>query len=212
MTVSGAGVQDVAGNFGSGARSQTWTLELGKPAAPFNLFITPDLGVSPGDGLTSSNNVTLGGTLTEANLTVRVYDDTIGIDFLGAASVVGTSFTKPLSFDVLGAHILRLYAADAAQNVSSNVTFNAFIVSVSAHRDLAGRHTLTETDTGRHARCDVLGSHQHSNLYTRRSDTEAKWRQLDQRGGERGANQRRNLPGVESDRIQHPASAATSYR
>jgi hypothetical protein len=126
MTVNGAGVQDAASNFGSGVRSQTWTLELGKPVAPFNMFITPDLGVSPGDGRTSSNNVTLGGTLAETNLTVRVIDDTLGID-LGVANIVGTAFTKPLSFDVLGAHILRLYAVDAAQNVSSNVTFNVFI-------------------------------------------------------------------------------------
>jgi hypothetical protein len=126
MTVSGAGVQDAAGNFGSGVRSQTWTLELTKPAAPFNVFISPDLGVSAIDGRTTSNNITLGGLLGETNLTVRVYDDTLGLD-LGTAIINGASFTKALSFDILGAHALRLFAVDAAQNVSSNVNFNVFI-------------------------------------------------------------------------------------
>jgi Lectin C-type domain/Bacterial pre-peptidase C-terminal domain/CARDB len=126
LRVSAAGVQDPAGNFGSGSLSQTWTLQLAKPAAPRQLVINPDLGLSATDGRTATNQVVLGGSLGASNLTVQIYDDSLGL-YLGNAAVNGTNFTRALGFDVLGAHTLRVYAVDQAQNVSSNAFVNLFL-------------------------------------------------------------------------------------
>ncbi|MDB6030291.1 MAG: hypothetical protein JWM16_629, partial [Verrucomicrobiales bacterium] len=126
LTANASGVRDLAGNFGSGSVSQSWTLKLTKPGKPLSLAITPDLGVSASDGLTASNSVTLSGAVTETNVTVRVYDDTMGID-LGLASITGTNFTKAIGFSALGAHNLRIYAVDPAQNLSANTFFTVFV-------------------------------------------------------------------------------------
>jgi hypothetical protein len=126
LVVSTTGIQDPAGNSGFGTRTQTWTLDLTKPIEPRQLTILPDTGASAIDALTASNQVVLAGTLTETGLTVRVYDDTVGAD-LGTATVTGTTFSKPINFAAAGAHALRIYSVDAAQNVSSNVTFQVFL-------------------------------------------------------------------------------------
>ena len=79
LTVNGADVSDLAGNAGVNAMSTAWTLITIPPAAPANLGISPDNGVSSSDGLTDTGSVTLSGTLSEPGLTVDVLDATTGM-------------------------------------------------------------------------------------------------------------------------------------
>jgi hypothetical protein len=124
--VSAAGVADLAGNAGTGSTNESWQIILGAPAAPTDLFITPDLGISSTDGLTSTNAITLFGTIATNNLTVRVFDATVGSD-LGTATVTGTNFSAPLSFTIEGMHHLQITAVDAAGNVSTPSFFELFL-------------------------------------------------------------------------------------
>jgi hypothetical protein len=145
LTVSASGIQDLAGNSGFGTRSVTWTLDLTKPGAPQQLALQPDTGLSASDALTASNQVALVGRVLETNLTVRVYDDTLGVD-LGAAAMSGTNFSLPITFDVAGSHMLRIYSVDESQNVSSNVLFNVFLDQAPPDGELAAVNPSLRTN------------------------------------------------------------------
>ena len=126
LTVSAAGVADLAGNPGSGTTNESWQLVLEIPATPTNLAIVPDMGISSTDGLTSTNNITFIGTVGASNLNVRVYDATTATD-LGLATVVGTNFSINLAFAIEGLHHLQANAIDAAGNASLGAFFDVFL-------------------------------------------------------------------------------------
>jgi hypothetical protein len=126
LTGEAAGIQDLAGNSGSGSISETWLMDTTPPAAPVNLAIAPDLGVSATDARTSASAVTFSGTLAETNLSVRLYDVNTRAD-LGEAVVVGTNFSHILTFVSPGAHQIRARAIDQAGNVSPDVFLPLFI-------------------------------------------------------------------------------------
>ncbi len=117
LTVDATGVQDLAGNHGVGSTNVSWQMILDTPPTPTNLVMTPDLGVSNTDGLTSTNPVTLLGTVAGTNLSVRVFDTSTATD-LGLAVLDGTNFSAVLRFAADGTHRLRVTAIDAAGNVS----------------------------------------------------------------------------------------------
>ena len=123
FTVSAAGVEDLAGNVGSGTASDTWVLLTTPPAAPTDLAISPNTGVSA--GLTDTGAVTLTGTLSEPDLTVDVFDAATNTD-LGFATVTGTSFSIALNLPA-GSNPLQVTAVDAAGNSSPAADFTAFI-------------------------------------------------------------------------------------
>ena len=123
FTVSAAGVQDLAGNEGSGTASDTWVLLTTPPAAPTDLAISPNTGVS--SGLTDTGKVTLTGTLSEPDLTVDFFDAATNTD-LGFATVNGTSFSIALNLPA-GSNPLQVTAEDAAGNTSPAADFTAFI-------------------------------------------------------------------------------------
>ncbi|PWU11941.1 MAG: hypothetical protein C5B50_22285 [Verrucomicrobia bacterium] len=126
FVVDASSIQDLAGNSGTGSTNESWHIILGSPAPPSQLYITPDLGISASDGLTSTNAVTVWGSLGASNLTVRITDDTTGAD-LGTANISGTNFSQSLNFSVLGQHHLRLTAIDIAGNESQSAFFDLFL-------------------------------------------------------------------------------------
>ena len=121
FTVSAAGVEDLAGNTGTGSASDTWVLLTTPPAAPTDLAISPNTGATP--GLTDTGAVTLTGTLSESGLTVDVMDGTTD---LGFATVTGTTFSIALNLPA-GANQLEVTADDATGNVSPSASFNVFV-------------------------------------------------------------------------------------
>lgn len=126
LTVNAAAISDAAGNSGSGSFSENWQMDTTQPTAPANIAVNPDNGISGSDGLINTNAVTLTGLLSETNLTVRIIDTTRGTDF-GEATVTGTTFSRALELVGAGAHRLRIYAVDAAANVSADRFFDVFV-------------------------------------------------------------------------------------
>ncbi|MCB1126856.1 MAG: hypothetical protein KDM81_10190, partial [Verrucomicrobiae bacterium] len=51
LSVDAAGVQDAAGNQGSGTATSAWTMDLTPPEAPTGIVVQPDTGISAADGL-----------------------------------------------------------------------------------------------------------------------------------------------------------------
>jgi CARDB/Divergent InlB B-repeat domain/Bacterial Ig-like domain len=129
LTVNAGGVADLAGNPGSGSTNESWQMILETPPPPTNLVITPDLGISSSDGLTSTNNITLSGTLGASNLAVQVFDATSATS-LGAATVNGTNFSIALAFTTEGMHRLQANAVDGAGNVSLATFLNVFLDAI----------------------------------------------------------------------------------
>jgi len=127
LTVSAAGVEDFAGNTGTGSASDTWVLDTTAPAAPTDLAISPNTGATP--GLTDTGSVTLTGTLAESGLAVDVMD---GNTDLGYANVTGTSFSIALNLPT-GANQLVATASDPAGNVSPSTTFSVFVDASPLH-------------------------------------------------------------------------------
>ena len=125
LTIDSTTVQDLAGNAGSGSRSVSWTVDTTAPEPAGGLSISPDTGLNDSDGVTSSNTVTLSGTLSEADLIVTIYDETTGAD-LGPATVNGLSFAKEITFTSPGTHRLRVEVADPAGN-TADATLDVFI-------------------------------------------------------------------------------------
>jgi hypothetical protein len=139
LTVNGAGITDLAGNPVRGSATSSWRLDLGKPLDPTRLAITPDLGRSSSDALTSTQRVAFTGSVAESNLTVRLFDISTKAD-LGVALMNGTNFSKALELTA-GAHRIRAHASDGAANVSGDVFLNVFV-------DLVGPGAaLQEIDT-----------------------------------------------------------------
>ncbi len=123
LTVNGTDVSDLAGNAGTNSLSISWVEDTSLPAAPSDLAISPNTGVST--GLTDTGAVTLTGSLGATGLTVDVFDATTDTD-LGPATVDGTSFSLALNLPA-GATELEVTAADAAGNASPAATFNVFV-------------------------------------------------------------------------------------
>ena len=73
LTVNGTDVSDLAGNAGTNSLSTSWVMETTVPAAPSDLAISPNTGVSA--GLTDTGIVTLTGSLAGTGFTVDVFDD-----------------------------------------------------------------------------------------------------------------------------------------
>ena len=126
LTVDSAGVQDLAGNVGSGAASATWVMDTSAPDAPTNVALTPDRGVSATDGLTNTGKVTITGNVDAPGLNVRVYDFTTGQE-IGFAAANGLTFAVPINVTSVGHHVLWVNAVDVAGNDSDNTVLDAFI-------------------------------------------------------------------------------------
>jgi hypothetical protein len=123
LTVNGTDVSDLAGNAGANSLSTSWVEDTSLPAAPSDLAIAPNTGIST--GLTDTGAVTLTGTLGATGLTVDVFDATTDTD-LGAAAVNGLSFSLALDLPA-GATELEVTAEDAAGNTSPAAIFNVFV-------------------------------------------------------------------------------------
>ena len=99
LTVDGDGVQDLAGNVGSGEASASWVMETIPPDAPTDVALTPDRGVSASDGLTDTEQVSIIGSVDAPGLNIRVYDNTTGHE-IGFAPADGLTFSIPVDLGV----------------------------------------------------------------------------------------------------------------
>jgi hypothetical protein len=121
MTVSGAGLEDLAGNAGVGTVVETWIMDTTRPASPTNLRIEPDRGVSASDGQTNTGTVTILGDVASDVVEVVLFDLTTATDLEEARPVDG-QFSKILSLTP-GQHRIRVRAIDAAANTNAVDSF-----------------------------------------------------------------------------------------
>lgn len=125
LTVDGGGVADLAGNFGAGVLSSTWTIDLDSPDAPTNLALSTFSGAVT-DGMVNSRNAVVSGDLSEPGLTVVVEDATTETEL---ARVVASepSFSLPIDFPSFGQHQLRITLVDSAGNTTEATIDDLFV-------------------------------------------------------------------------------------
>ncbi len=122
FTVNTGGIQDLAGNSGTGSSAVSWNLVTAPLSAPTNLAISPDTGYSSTDGITNVSNVAFTGTLSEPGLTVYV---SIDGNLLPNVTVAGTTFSQNLTLQP-GKNTITVYAVDSAGNVSATTSYTAY--------------------------------------------------------------------------------------
>ena len=127
FSVDASGVRDLAGNAGLGSVSESWTMDTTKPAAPSGLALVPDRGVSSTDLLINTLRPTLTGSLGEPGIDVKVYDLTTQRELAVGRPASGNRFSLPLDLQTPGTHRLRVYAVDAAANLSADATLGVFV-------------------------------------------------------------------------------------
>ncbi|MCY2986427.1 MAG: FG-GAP-like repeat-containing protein [Planctomycetota bacterium] len=126
LSVDAAGIQDLAGNAGTGTASETWVMDTTAPAAPTGLAISPDRGVSATDGLTNTTRLLVSGTVLEPGLRIHVSDTTNGAD-LGIATSNATGFTLSVDLGTAGTHQLVIQAVDPAGNFATTAFLDVFV-------------------------------------------------------------------------------------
>ena len=142
-------IADAAGNAGSGTAVKTWTIDKSAPAqlAGFSLAAFCDLGESDSDARTSTRDLTLVGTLPEAGLRVRIYQQsgTRGRTLLRELTPDGTALETAVK--VQGGHsTLIAELTDAAGN-TSETSLSVFVdeLAVSAKFQEEYEEVLTES-------------------------------------------------------------------
>jgi hypothetical protein len=150
LTVDAQGVADLAGNAGTGQATASWVMDTTPPAAPTNLRIDPDRGISDSDGRTNTATVTFSGEVAEQPLTVQLFNVTTETD-LGRVEASEFMFSKTIILGTPGHHRLRAQAIDQAGNFSAASFFDVFI-------DLAPPRVATVLGGPAAMRTEPLGS------------------------------------------------------
>ena len=112
------GVTDISGNTASGIVEQSWTVFRTTPKAVTGLMITPDLGFSDNDALTSSGTVSAIMTVNEPGSRIQLYQNDKGNRTLLAdtSNVKIGSFILPITFTIVGNLILEAHCLDSYKN------------------------------------------------------------------------------------------------
>ena len=123
LTVVGNGLQDAAGNAGSGRASVSWTVDTVPPAAVAGLRIEPDLGESDADGVTCEAEVTVRGTLPADAASVTVlarYGSGAETVLVQPFAPEGTELACEVTLPWSGALELLVRCTDAVGNASES--------------------------------------------------------------------------------------------
>ena len=112
------GVTDIAGNSAAGMFEQNWTVYRATPKAVTNLRITPDLGFSDTDAVTSSASVSAVMTVNEPGSRIQLFQNDNGKRTLLAdtSNVKTGTLTLPVEFTIIGNLILEAHCLDSYTN------------------------------------------------------------------------------------------------
>lgn len=127
-------ITDIAGNFSSEEVNQEWIVKRTPPMAVTNLHITPDLGFSDSDNITSTRNLTASMTVNEADSQIKLYLSNQGNPILLADvpnAKTGT-LSIPVNFDYSGNLTLQAVCIDKYGNkanteISISIDETAFV-------------------------------------------------------------------------------------
>ncbi len=111
-------IRDLAGNLGSGVESQQWTVDRTAELTITNLNISPDLGFSATDGITSVLSVDVSFEITDEARDIAVYQNDNGILSLLATQTSATSgmLTFPVTFVTGGQTSIEVWMEDLQGN------------------------------------------------------------------------------------------------
>ncbi|MDF1571239.1 MAG: CARDB domain-containing protein [Bacteroidales bacterium] len=125
---------DGTGNSGTGTEVYNWTVDRNPPAQVENLRISPDLGYSDTDGITSTRNVQVLMDLLEDEVTVELFENDFGtLTMLADSSMVNAGpLSFPVRFTTAGNINLEVHVTD--KNDNSSVTKLPVVVDESALR------------------------------------------------------------------------------
>ncbi len=82
MILDLSGVEDTYGNKGTGTSEFSWKVDRSLPAKATNLAISPDLGHSSTDGITSTRSLTVSMDISQADISVEIYEKSVGTEIL----------------------------------------------------------------------------------------------------------------------------------
>jgi len=111
-------VVDLADNAGGGSNIQNWTVDRTPELVISNLNISPDLGFSSTDGITSVLAVDLSFNISEDARDIFIYQNDNGLLNLlnGISSAVAGTHTFPLTFPTGGQTIVEVWMEDLGGN------------------------------------------------------------------------------------------------
>jgi len=114
-------VFDRAGITGEGTVSHTWRVDRSPPAAVQNLSISPDLGYSDSDGITSTRNLNLLMDVPESGVTIEVYKNDFGTLTLltDSVNVAAGPLEIPLQVTSPGNVLLEVHSVAGSGNFST---------------------------------------------------------------------------------------------
>ena len=116
LTFRGSGIEDLAGNSGTGVASTTWSIDLTRPEPATNLGVETSTG-NAANGFIDSRQAFVVGNLAEPNLTVVIRDEFFDQQ-LAREFVEGTSFRIPIEFLGSGQQMLSVRTVDLAGNTN----------------------------------------------------------------------------------------------
>lgn len=125
-------LSDGTGNTGTGTREYSWTVDRDPPAQVENLRISPDLGYSDTDGITSTRDVEVRMDLPDDGVDVEIFENDFGT-LTRLAEVAGASsgaLTVPVQFTTAGNITLEVHVTDTDGN--SSITQMPVVVDESA--------------------------------------------------------------------------------
>ncbi len=111
-------ITDKAGNSSTDTVKYQWTVNRTPPAAVTNLHITPDLGFSDTDNVTSTRNLTATMTVNQAGTRIKLYlTDQVNATLLADSSNVKTgTLSLPISLGAAGNLTLQAHCIDQYTN------------------------------------------------------------------------------------------------
>jgi len=120
LKINMSSVADSAGNIGVGVVGHSWTVNRNAPAQVTNLKISPDLGYSSTDGVTSTAQVNVSMNVNTPKARIRLYYNSFGtssllVDTLPAATGL---LALPVNLPTSGSMKLQVETVDTLGNTS----------------------------------------------------------------------------------------------
>jgi len=122
LKINMAEVFDEAGLFGTGTAEFNWTVDRSAPPAVQNLSVSPDLGYSDSDNITSEMSLDVNMNVMSDNATIEVYRNDFGNLTLLAdtAGVASGALTVPVTISSPGNILLEVHSVNDIGNYSSS--------------------------------------------------------------------------------------------
>lgn len=128
LTVNLVGLKDEIGNTSSGSKVFSWTVNRSVMTSIANLTVSPDLGYSNTDGITSGQTMQLAFDLSDSTSQLAIYQSDLSGEVLlhSDSNLVAGAFNLPVTLKA-GGNITLKVVATGANGISATATKSLFI-------------------------------------------------------------------------------------